>query len=546
MKHKFINSSNNYTKFNAKTYLKSIWPQFLLFTIINLLSIFIALFIPYYLNKGITLISSFQLDNLSSYFIPLGILISAEYFLSLLNNDFNIKLSNYMAMQIEFDILKYIKKSEFIELGRYNDAYLTQRINNDAVCLGDFLIEKLPYFTFNIITTFIIIPILFSLNMLLGIIGILVVIVFCIIYLLIKRVYYILDKNMLDAQSDFFSMISGILYNLLSIKINAWNKESDNIFTKTAYKFYETSIRFLRVDYSQICTVSFLGRIAYALSLLVLAYSTVNSKSHLSVGGSIVAVIMYIGILLPALQHVSEFGSQYQNYRVSRDRINELYDIKPETFGKTELSCINSITCKKIGLVIGEKIIYKDISLEFQKGKVYLIVGENGTGKTTFLLTLAGIYKPSSGDMYYSQTHYTDIDFTKLRRNNLSFVQQDAYFQKGTIRYNLSLAGVGENEIATTIMPLMDFAENIPEKLDFIINPKNTSLSGGEKQRIVLTRGFLKSADIMIFDEPTNALDEESVGVFMNEIIKKKKSKIVIIVSHDIRLGEIADEVINF
>jgi ATP-binding cassette subfamily C protein len=50
----------------------------------------------------------------------------------------------------------------------------------------------------------------------------------------------------------------------------------------------------------------------------------------------------------------------------------------------------------------------------------------------------------------------------------------------------------------------------------------------------------------MIFDEPTNALDEESVGVFMNEIIKKKKSKIVIIVSHDIRLGEIADEVINF
>ena len=212
MKHKFINSSNNYTKFNAKTYLKSIWPQFLLFTIINLLSIFIALFIPYYLNKGITLISSFQLDNLSSYFIPLGILISAEYFLSLLNNDFNIKLSNYMAMQIEFDILKYIKKSEFIELGRYNDAYLTQRINNDAVCLGDFLIEKLPYFTFNIITTFIIIPILFSLNMLLGIIGILVVIVFCIIYLLIKRVYYILDKNMLDAQSDFFSMISGICY----------------------------------------------------------------------------------------------------------------------------------------------------------------------------------------------------------------------------------------------------------------------------------------------------------------------------------------------
>jgi len=148
--------------------------------------------------------------------------------------------------------------------------------------------------------------------------------------------------------------------------------------------------------------------------------------------------------------------------------------------------------------------------------------------------------------MYYSQTHYTDIDFTKLRRNNLSFVQQDAYFQKGTIRYNLSLAGVGENEIATTIMPLMDFAENIPEKLDFIINPKNTSLSGGEKQRIVLTRGFLKSADIMIFDEPTNALDEESVGVFMNEIIKKKKSKIVIIVSHDIRLGKIADEVINF
>lgn len=546
LKHKFINSTYNPIEFKAKTYIGSVLSQYILFAMINILLISVTLYIPIYLNTGIAQISSFQIDNLSSYFLPLGCLILGEYFLGLLNNDFNIRLSNRIAMQIEFDILKYIKQSEFIELKRYNDAYLTQRINNDAVSLGDFLIEKLPYFALNIISTCIIVPILFALNMLLGFIGIAVIIAFFFIYMVIKKAYYRLNKNMLEAQSNFFSMISNVLYNLLSIKINSWHKETDNLFSNTAYKFYETSIKFLRIDFLQTRTVSFLGRIAYALSLFVLAYLAINSSNPLSVGGSLVAVIMYIGILLPALEHISEFGSQYQKYRVSRDRINELYSIKSESFGVTELSNIDSIKCSNVSLMIDNKVIYNDISIDFQKDRIYLISGNNGSGKTTFLLTLAGIYKPSSGYILFNQIPFSDVDFIKLRKKHLSFVQQDAYFQKGTIRYNLSLAGVCEEEIDSSALPLMDFTKNIPNGLEFIINSKNTTLSGGEKQRIMLTRGLLKSADITLFDEPSNALDEESVRKFISEVNKKKKDHIIIIVSHDVRFEEIADEIIRF
>ena len=92
----------------------------------------------------------------------------------------------------------------------------------------------------------------------------------------------------------------------------------------------------------------------------------------------------------------------------------------------------------------------------------------------------------------------------------------------------------------------MDFTKNIPNGLEFIINSKNTSLSGGEKQRIMLTRGLLKPADITLFDEPSNALDEESVRKFISEVDKMKKDHIIIIVSHDVRFEELADEIIRF
>ena len=190
--------------------------------------------------------------------------------------------------------------------------------------------------------------------------------------------------------------------------------------------------------------------------------------------------------------------------------------------------------------------ILKNISVSFEKGKFYAIMGRSGSGKSTLVNILGLLDDFDDGDYYLNDINVKQLNDkmkSKIRGLNIGFVFQSFYLNKNLTAY--------ENIILPTyINDKMDDTErksrvlNIMKKLEIIDRRehKPSSLSGGEQQRVAIARALINNPDIIIADEPTGNLDssnELEVLKILKEI--SKQGKIVIVVSHNPIIKNYAD-----
>lgn len=542
-----INTTARCENYSVYNYIKENKLQYSIYVLFRLAYIALALYIPYFLSICIDQISTKRFDTISRSFVLFFLMAFGEFVISWYVNDLNIRLSNKIAFQMEFDTLRYIKFVRYEAIRKYNDTYLTQRINNDAVCIGDFIVEKLPEFCANLSLIIIIIPLLILIDVFLGLLLVTVVAIFFLIYFLSRGIYYCCNKEMLEAQGDFFSMLSNQIFNMLTIKINSWYTETDNEFVRTVSEFFYKSMKFLRVDFSITTIALLLSRLTYGSSIIIIARAI--GKGSVTIG-NLAVVIIYIQLLLSSTHKLTDFGKNLQAYKVARDRIKDLFDLEYENNGFKKLVTIDLLTTKKLAVSIGDQIIFSDKTLEFEKGKVYLIKGENGSGKSTFVNCLLGIIKPHKGDIYYNGESIENLDLYQIRKEHISFTEQEPYMQEGTILENLTygIDKICKEDIIQKVnsMSLLEFSKELTCGLETQVKSKKTNLSGGEKQKVAICRALIKNSELMIFDEPTSALDQESINLFIEEIEQIKGEHIIIIISHDARISSIADKVYEF
>jgi ATP-binding cassette subfamily B protein len=183
--------------------------------------------------------------------------------------------------------------------------------------------------------------------------------------------------------------------------------------------------------------------------------------------------------------------------------------------------------------------ILNNINLLINKGDIVAFVGETGSGKTTLAQLLVKFYNMEKGDIFYDDTNIKEIDGISLR-NNIAYLPQEPFIFSGTIKENIALFNniytIDEIIEATKKSGAYDFIKNLPERYDTTLYERGDSLSGGQKQKIAISRLFLKKASIFIFDEPTNNLDSISENLFMNMIMNlKSEKKTVILIEHKLK-----------
>lgn len=162
---------------------------------------------------------------------------------------------------------------------------------------------------------------------------------------------------------------------------------------------------------------------------------------------------------------------------------------------------------------------------------ITVITGESGTGKTTLLDLLSGLLEPLEGAVKVSGKIFT--------------MTQETFLFSGSVLDNI-LVVKPEADLAQVVLAAKqagadDFIQQLPEGYDTKIGDGNLELSGGQKQRIGLTRMVLSDADIILMDEPTSSLDEETEGVILKTILSLAKEKIILIAAHRFSLIELAD-----
>lgn len=179
--------------------------------------------------------------------------------------------------------------------------------------------------------------------------------------------------------------------------------------------------------------------------------------------------------------------------------------------------------------------ILKNASYQFEKGKIYAIVGASGSGKTTSLVLAGGLDRPKAGHILYKGIDIEKIGLTKYRKNNVSIVFQSY----NLITYMNAVQNViNAMEISGIIVPnKKEYALNILKELGLSEDESQRDirkLSGGQQQRIAIARAMAKDVDLILCDEPTGNLDEETsrgiIQTFIN--LAHKKNKCVIVVTH--------------
>ena len=184
----------------------------------------------------------------------------------------------------------------------------------------------------------------------------------------------------------------------------------------------------------------------------------------------------------------------------------------------------------------GKKIL-NNISMEFEKGKFYTILGVSGSGKTTLLSLLAGLDEPQSGKILYNNQDIREKGYENHRKNNVSLIFQN---------YNL-IDYMTPLENLKIVNPKAD--KTILNELglkDDEIKRNVLKLSGGQQQRVAIGRAILAHTDIILADEPTGNLDGENAKNVM-DILKalNKEGKTIVLVTHDLKVANYADRMIR-
>ena len=188
--------------------------------------------------------------------------------------------------------------------------------------------------------------------------------------------------------------------------------------------------------------------------------------------------------------------------------------------------------------------VLKDISYEFEKGKMYCIIGKSGAGKTTLLSLLSGLAKPTEGDIAYNGKSISKIDKYKFRSKYIGVVFQSfnlitKYTALENVVLSMDVAGYRTKNKKARAIELLDSVGLDEDEA----NRRVLKLSGGQQQRVAIARALSYDPDIILADEPTGNLDRDTQKEIM-EIFRSlaDQGKCVILVSHSQDVAEMCDE----
>ncbi len=190
-----------------------------------------------------------------------------------------------------------------------------------------------------------------------------------------------------------------------------------------------------------------------------------------------------------------------------------------------------------------EKVILNQIDIQFEKGKIYLISGENGSGKTSLFQLLTLHYAPNKGDVLINKCHRDEIDLSHVRLK-MGILPQDPVFFDFSIKENILLGRKVEQGVfdrAVRFANVDRFIEDLPKRYDTPMGDSGVFLSGGQKQKVALARTLVKEPDFLLLDEPTNHLDRQSIDHLIAEFRNLSDPPGIILISHDKSIGSVAD-----
>ena len=236
--------------------------------------------------------------------------------------------------------------------------------------------------------------------------------------------------------------------------------------------------------------------------------------SGISTGG-IIAVLQYIGMITNAVISISWTLAWLPKVKVSMRRLNEIHSSPDEEKipeGEGEIPNGFDLEIRNLSFTYpnSTKSVIENISLFIKEGEHIALIGGTGSGKSTLIKLLAGLFEPSEGEIMIGDASYKDMRKVDVR-SHFSVALQKAQIFEGTVRDNIKMGNpdATDDEIyeALRLSKMAEFVDSHEEGLDYILVGSGQNVSGGQRQRLNMARTVIKEADVYIFDDSFSALD---------------------------------------
>lgn len=456
-----------------------------------------------------------------------------------------VNLQAHAGYRLNADILEHVKHLPQTFFEHFDATYYSQRINHDSNSFVIFVLTTVSNYAMNIVSIVVIVVVLCSLNMLLGMLCLILGVSGSLLYVLFKNKIYGNKYVLQEEQAKFFSALQAQLENVKTIRQHAlfdrFRRMLDDSFERLypAIAEYQNSSALFSLANSFVIAIAQVGLFVFGI------FEVVNNRLE---PGYLFTITSYYSNISSAFLFLLTWGRTLQENKVSFNRIRQIMEMPVENNGDIQLKHIDSIKINRLSFSYSgmARPLISDLCCEFARGKIYGVIGPNGSGKTTLLDLICGIYTTGDpGSVRINGVDMNEVDRYALRFEQIGCTEQEPTIISGSLLDNLTLLCRFPSQYDEMKADLGFLIDSLRGELSTVQNRKREGLSGGEKQKIAIIRQFLKNPDVMLFDELTSALDEQSCEVFMRALLEKKSSHLIILVTHDWRLLSICDEVID-
>jgi ATP-binding cassette subfamily C protein len=238
--------------------------------------------------------------------------------------------------------------------------------------------------------------------------------------------------------------------------------------------------------------------------------------------GAVILIVQSAEKIIWPIQSFSEALPKILSIKSILKRIDETLKNKTEYHETLDFSGFQSaINLKNVKFGYEDTLVLEDVSVDFEKGKKYLIVGPSGGGKSTILKLLRKYFNPESGDILIDNVPLKDIKKEQYFAH-IANIEQNVFLFEDTVRNNLTLYKEYSHEDINSAIErsgLTDFIANLPNGLETMIYDNGKNISGGERSRLAIARGLINKSDIIFLDEAFANLDSEKAKAIEKSLL---------------------------
>ncbi len=486
---------------------------------LSLLSAILFVIAPITLNSVVENVGTIGASDIIKVILLLAAGYLVEFISVFIKNGLVQQYHGRAAEILYADVFK-LNYDKYIEDG---PTAIRDLVWNAADAYAGLYFDVIPSLIVNIATIIVSIYISFTLNHIAALLMFITLPIHYFGFKLLNKKLAKLSVKLRQASSKSQSNIHSVVSQVDFIKQNS---ENENLLPMIKKNILESEGVRKKVNYVANGVSGLLiglNQIIQSLTIVFLAALALKNKDAF---GGVVYVMLVFPYFSNAIRGLSFTNLGIADVKAADEFLKTMIEYREEDGTLNMPSDVKSIRFDINSVDIYDKNLLNDIHMSFKKGDIVGIKGESGTGKST-LVKLIPKFRSVKG------IYINDIPIEKIKNEeylkNISYYSQNTPIISDTIYNNLNF---GRKPVQKSVYENLKFLSKF-NNLDEMIIENGANLSGGDKQRIALSRYFVENAQIVILDEPTSSLDKETETEIMTAVLENNKDKIIFIISHN-------------